>query len=156
MGDCGCGDELASFDLGSSVEPVAYQEPFGIGAGAGGFGLGGCRFGNCRHGARSLVGRGAGGFGGHGIGAGGIGGLGIGSGSCGIHGCGIGGKYCTNCLDRLAKIAASNQHPTGGRIPHTVQGPGAGTGIAPAYNYPYYTTRGPRDFLMKKPPSIGY
>jgi hypothetical protein len=28
--------------------------------------------------------------------------------------------------------------------------------MAPSYAYPYYTTRGPRDFLMKNPPSIGY
>ena len=25
----------------------------------------------------------------------------------------------------------------------------------PTYGYPYYTTRGPRDFLMDNPPSIG-
>ena len=43
------------------------------------------------------------------------------------------------------------------RIPHG-QYPG---GVGPAgpssaaVGYPYYTTRGPRDFLMDKPPSIG-
>jgi hypothetical protein len=26
---------------------------------------------------------------------------------------------------------------------------------APTYGYPYYTTRGPRDFLVDNPPSIG-
>lgn len=26
---------------------------------------------------------------------------------------------------------------------------------APSYAYPYYTTRGPRDFLLDNPPSIG-
>ena len=26
---------------------------------------------------------------------------------------------------------------------------------APSYAYPYYTTRGPRDFLLNNPPSIG-
>jgi hypothetical protein len=28
--------------------------------------------------------------------------------------------------------------------------------MAPQYVYPYYTTRGPRDFLMANPPTIGY
>ena len=31
----------------------------------------------------------------------------------------------------------------------------AGGPPAAAYAYPYYTTRAPRDFLMKNPPSIG-
>ena len=26
----------------------------------------------------------------------------------------------------------------------------------PTYAYPYYTVRGPRDFLIDNPPSIGY
>jgi hypothetical protein len=28
--------------------------------------------------------------------------------------------------------------------------------MAPQYVYPYYTTRGPRDFLMDNPPTIGW
>ena len=32
---------------------------------------------------------------------------------------------------------------------------GAGPPNAAAYAYPYYTTRAPRDFLMKNPPHIG-
>jgi hypothetical protein len=28
--------------------------------------------------------------------------------------------------------------------------------MAPTYAYPYYTTRGPRDFLMDNPPTIGW
>lgn len=28
--------------------------------------------------------------------------------------------------------------------------------MAPQYTYPYYTTRGPRDFLLDNPPTIGY
>ena len=30
-----------------------------------------------------------------------------------------------------------------------------GTGATPTVNYPYYTLRGPRDFLAENPPSIG-
>lgn len=48
-----------------------------------------------------------------------------------------------------------------GNTPHTPSvNPYAGAagagGAAAAYAYPYYTTRGPRDFLMCNPPSIGY
>ncbi len=68
---------------------------------------------------------------------------------CGVQGCGVGGKLCGGCLSK-------HRGPYGGAIPHTAQGPGNGTGMAPSYAYPYYTTRGPRDFLMKNPPSIGY
>ena len=28
--------------------------------------------------------------------------------------------------------------------------------MTPQYTYPYYTTRGPRDFLLDNPPTIGY
>lgn len=72
---------------------------------------------------------------------------------CGVKGCGVGGGICGGCL---SKLRGANGHPYGGAIPHTAQAPGNGTGMAPAYAYPYYTTRGPRDFLMKNPPSIGY
>ncbi len=34
-------------------------------------------------------------------------------------------------------------------------GQGAGGGQVAQVAYPYYTTRGPRDFLMDNPPSIG-
>jgi len=44
-------------------------------------------------------------------------------------------------------------HPYAGKIPHTAQS-GLGNTV-PTYAYPYYTTRGPRDFLMEKPPTIG-
>ena len=46
-----------------------------------------------------------------------------------------------------------------GEIPHTANAPGMygaqGGSAAPTYAYPYYTIRGPRDFLMANPPSIG-
>ncbi len=76
-----------------------------------------------------------------------------GGGGCGVAGCGVGGAICGGCL---AKLRGAGAHPYGGAIPHTAQAPGNGTGMAPSYAYPYYTTRGPRDFLMKNPPSIGY
>ena len=39
---------------------------------------------------------------------------------------------------------------------HLGQTPGPAQGdAAPTYGYPYYTTRGPRDFLNPNPPSIG-
>ena len=76
-------------------------------------------------------------------------------GGCGHRGCGADGKLCGKCT-KLAH-AAGLGHPYGGAIPHT--NPTAGqppqSGIAPQYAYPYYTTRGPRDFLRDNPPSIG-
>jgi hypothetical protein len=39
---------------------------------------------------------------------------------------------------------------------HTGPGPGPAAGpSSPTVTYPYYTTRGPRDFLNPNPPSIG-
>ena len=39
---------------------------------------------------------------------------------------------------------------------HMRSAPGPAQGpAAPTYGYPYYTTRGPRDFLNPNPPSIG-
>jgi hypothetical protein len=61
---------------------------------------------------------------------------------------GCGNAYC----DRCGGVGQS-QVP---RLPHGAEqqmGP-AGPATA-AYGYPYYTTRGPRDFLMANPPSIG-
>jgi hypothetical protein len=50
-------------------------------------------------------------------------------------------------------------HPYGGQVPHTDY-MGAGVqpqgGMTPTYAYPYYTLRGPRDFLQDNPPSIGW
>ncbi len=54
-------------------------------------------------------------------------------------------------------------HPYGKQVPHTAdatvgyQAPGGG--VAPTYAYPYYTTRGPRDFLVDgcgPPPIVPY
>ena len=40
---------------------------------------------------------------------------------------------------------------------HRNRGAAAGPAgpATPTYGYPYYTTRGPRDFLVDNPPSIG-
>ncbi len=70
---------------------------------------------------------------------GGCGGIG---GCRGLHGGGLlGGKHTK---------------PYGGAIPHVAENPMMGGGQVPQYVYPYYTTRGPRDFLNTNPPSIGY
>lgn len=50
------------------------------------------------------------------------------------------------------------QSPVGGGAPPDAYGAGAyGAGGPPTAGvaYPYYTTRGPRDFLLDNPPSIG-
>ena len=85
------------------------------------------------------------------------------TGGCGLGSCGMGGRGCGQGCGlggRLAGQAAARtaQHdPYGGQIPHTnpALGPQGGGGPAPTYRYPYYTTRGPRDFLNGNPPSIG-
>lgn len=66
------------------------------------------------------------------------GGGGLAGGGCGPGGCGAGG------------LAGQGQHH-GTRTFNGPSGPPTG-----AVAYPYYTTRGPRDFLVDNPPSIGY
>lgn len=98
---------------------------------------------------------GYGGASGHDGGYGGGSGYGGMQGGCGAPGCGVGGQLCSNCLSRLygghlhqkAAHLLPAIHPYGGAIPHTELQPGMG-GQAPTYAYPYYTTRGPRDFLQ--------
>ena len=73
-------------------------------------------------------------------------------GGCGRGGCGMGGRFCNSCR---AGMGGHRIKP--GDIPHTEQPPYPGHGgMAPTYAYPYYTTRGPRDFLMDNPPTIGW
>jgi hypothetical protein len=65
---------------------------------------------------------------------------------CGVGGCGLGGRLCGRCNKLVA-----------GEIPHKAEPPYPGFGAqAPTYAYPYYTTRGPRDFLQDAcgPPMI--
>lgn len=82
---------------------------------------------------------------------------------CGRFGCGRSGKLCLTCKARhglglghhgtcgngtcgRCKLC-KNGMPYAGQVPHTVPTQGM-TGQAPQYMYPYYTTRGPRDFLQ--------
>ncbi len=78
---------------------------------------------------------------------------------CGQGGCGIGGRLCGNCRVLQGGLGSMIGNPYG-NTPHTpavnpYAGGAAAGGPAAAYSYPYYTTRGPRDFLMCNPPSIG-
>jgi hypothetical protein len=63
-----------------------------------------------------------------------------GPGGCGPGGCGIGGGAGGLCphAGGYPEYPAFNQGPPTGQVA-----------------YPYYTTRGPRDFLLNNPPTIG-
>ena len=57
---------------------------------------------------------------------------------------------------RAGVLAALHGRQHQGSQSHTGSEPGPAMGPAsPTYGYPYYTTRGPRDFLNPNPPSIG-
>ena len=79
-----------------------------------------------------------GGYGNGGYGNGGYGNGGYGNGGYGNGGYGRGGHF---------------GHGRGG---YGDQGAGYGGPPSAHVAYPYYTTRGPRDFLINNPPSIGY
>jgi hypothetical protein len=81
---------------------------------------------------------------------------------CGRFGCGRDGKTCLTCRAKHGLGLGNNcggrgcgnwskcrdrGRPYAGEVPHMAQAPGM-TGQAPQYVYPYYTTRGPRDFLQ--------
>ncbi len=86
------------------------------------------------------------------MGAGGMGGLATNrfGGIAGCRSCNGAGRLCGGCLSRLRGMFGPSQ------TPHTIHGGGAGgAGATAAYAYPYYTTRGPRDFFINNPPSIG-
>ena len=76
---------------------------------------------------------------------------------CNCEGCACGGP-CQRLAERVATgfcgCPGGGICPTGGGVypeqPAFNQGPPVGQ-VA----YPYYTTRGPRDFLLDNPPSIG-
>ena len=87
-------------------------------------------------------------------------------GSCGpMGGCGpMHDEYGAAAARRAARKAAHARHFTPVRnVIHNAHqrcanGLCCGGAVGPdvgAVTYPYYTTRGPRDFLMKNPPSIG-
>ena len=77
----------------------------------------------------------------------------------GMRRCGAGCRRCGGrglcLLGGLRKGDPAAQHPYGGQIPHTDGFNGPHGPMSPTYAYPYYTTRGPRDFLMNNPPTIG-
>ena len=118
----------------------------GIGLGGGSAGLGCGRFG-CGRSGKLCMGC---------LAKSRFGGLGGGLGGGRLHG----GRLHGGGLHGAGGLGGAGGHtkPYGGEIPHTsaYPGTGGGAGQAPQYVYPYYTTRGPRDFLMSNPPSIGY
>ncbi|HJS09170.1 MAG TPA: hypothetical protein VJ809_15985 [Pirellulales bacterium] len=94
---------------------------------------------------------------------------GCGEEACG-EACGAGGECATGCGDSgCTTCGPAGMHAGHGMIGHHHQhAPGqghfgtdaramAGAGGPPtgAVAYPYYTNRGPRDFLAENPPSIG-
>lgn len=140
-------DYISTPASGAAVGSCASQACGGSMGGLGGFGGGGCGLGG---GGCGLGGAGCG-LGGGGCGLGGGGGLGSGK---------LGQKF--GAMLPFAGLRGIN-HPYGKQPPHTadasvgMQAPGGGQ--APSYAYPYYTTRGPRDFLQDgcgPPPIMGY
>ena len=80
-------------------------------------------------------------------------------GGCGPDCASCGGRGCGPRLGGLGigglKGDPAAQHPYGGQIPHTDGFQGPHGPVSPTYAYPYYTTRGPRDFFVDDPPTIG-
>jgi len=84
-------------------------------------------------------------------------------GQCGL----LGGGGCSGGACQVAgdpNDSSGRGGPLAGMIGQHHQGPQSHLGAAPGpadgqpaptYGYPYYTTRGPRDFLNPNPPSIG-
>lgn len=66
--------------------------------------------------------------------------------------CGTQGHHCGLCCNQGIHCG---HHAQG--MPIGPGGPYAGPSgpMTPTYGYPYYTIRGPRDFLMDNPPTIG-
>jgi len=111
-------------------------------ASAGGCGVAGCGAGGSLCSSCSGLGQGGPGHGGPGQG-------GLGQGGLRHGGLGHGGLF------GRFKGKAEAEHPYGGMSPMTPPMAGPHGPMAPSYGYPYYTTRGPRDFLMANPPSLG-
>jgi len=85
----------------------------------------------------------------------GCGSCGCGNGGCGNGACGNGG-----CNDPYAQCPSNDPNgggPQHGQLPRGVGGENIGQEGPPTGGvaYPYYTNRGPRDFLVNNPPSIG-
>ena len=58
--------------------------------------------------------------------------------------CGSQGRHASRDADKVPRMPLHANAQRGMAGPPTA-----------AYRYPYYTTRGPRDFLMGNPPTIG-
>jgi hypothetical protein len=78
---------------------------------------------------------------------------GCGNGGCGNGGCGNGGCGAGGC----ANGACGGDGYAHSMVPRGEGGTNVGAEGPPtgAVAYPYYTSRGPRDFLTNNPPSIG-
>ena len=72
------------------------------------------------------------------------------SGAVGGHGQGCGCRLCANTWQR----GGLDYQQYLNHQAYRYQGAGSGVPSA-AVAYPYYTTRGPRDFLVNNPPTIG-
>lgn len=159
-GDCGCedgscGSGCGNGTIGKGLFGLGLQNRMAAHAANGGM-LGHQGAGN---GIRGHHGAGGGILGHHGSGGGILGHHGNGGGILGHHGNGGGifGHHHGNGGGLLGHHhRGKHSRSTAGELPHTAQPPMVAPGPVPQYVYPYYTTRGPRDFLMKNPPSIGY
>ena len=79
-------------------------------------------------------------------------------------GCKVLEKNCSNCGQKQAMMQQAPQQVMQAQAQQMMQAQAmapansmmqqSGPGTA-AYAYPYYTVRGPRDFFMKNPPSLG-
>ncbi len=80
----------------------------------------------------------------------------LGGGACSGGACGIGDTLDPSDTGPGGPLAGLHGAKHQGPQSHTGPAPGPAMGPAqPTYGYPYYTTRGPRDFLNPNPPSIG-
>jgi hypothetical protein len=74
----------------------------------------------------------------------------------GICGGGVLGRLHSGLKSHSSKLAGHQTNHHRGPQAHYGPTPGPANGpAAPTVTYPYYTTRGPRDFLAAQPPSIG-
>ena len=65
------------------------------------------------------------------------------------------GALPESCDDENCNCRCNCQHPHGVVNIPGVNPVGSPAGMGGAVDYPYYTTRAPRDFLQNNPPSIG-
>ena len=75
-----------------------------------------------------------------------------GSGDCGSGGCGTEGAPCASCGGAPGGHASSGDRAAARQAAAEAEYAGP---MGPQVTYPYYTNRGPRDFLAKNPRAIG-